>query len=102
MSDCAPPEGPLRIFFGALNRWEDWKWIQTELLRAAVKHASSIEFVVVHDEKVFKSIPDNIRKAFHPTSNHSQYMALLSQCDISLLPLRDTSFNRLKSDLKFI
>ena len=102
LSDCAPPEGPLRIFFGALNRWEDWKWIQTELLRAAVKHASSIEFVVVHDEKVFKSIPDNIRKAFHPTSNHSQYMALLSQCDISLLPLRDTSFNRLKSDLKFI
>ena len=103
LNDDAPSEGrPLRIFFGALNRWEDWKWIQAEFLKAAGKHAGSIEFIVVHDEKVFKSIPNSIRKMFHPTSNHSQYMALLSQCDISLLPLRDTPFNRLKSDLKLI
>ena len=97
-----PQDRPIRVFFGALNRWDDWQEICGELVQAAKSLVGRIEFAIVHDEKVFKSLPQVLTKTFHPTLNHAQYMAVLSECDISLLPLRDTPFNRLKSDLKLI
>ena len=97
------PQGrPVRVFFGALNRWDDWQAICGDLVKAAKALSKGLEFVVVHDQKVCQSLPQELIKTFHPTLNHAQYMAVLSECDISLLPLRDTPFNRLKSDLKLI
>lgn len=94
--------GRLRIFFGALNRAADWAAIRIGVLAAAEQLGDAIEFVVVHDREVFDSLPAATRKEFHPTQPPDRYMALLASCDIALLPLGDTPFNRLKSDLKFI
>jgi 2-polyprenyl-3-methyl-5-hydroxy-6-metoxy-1,4-benzoquinol methylase len=102
-----PPATPkrgerLRIFFGAVNRAEDWAAIAEAVLPALIALADRIEMVVVHDEQVFRSLPEALTRHFHPTLPYDDYMALLATCDIALLPLRDTPFNRLKSDLKLI
>lgn len=98
-----PKQGArLRIFFGALNRGKDWAVVQEGILSAAATLGDRVEFVVVHERAIFDSLPDDIIKEFHPTLPHDAYMALLASCDVGLLPLEDTPFNRLKSDLKFI
>ena len=92
----------LRVFFGALNRQEDWNEIKDELLPALEHLSDQIEFVVVHDASIYNTLPLSIKKEFHPTLQVSEYMKVLSSCDIALLPLRDTRFNSLKSDIKLI
>jgi len=57
---------------------------------------------VIHDRAFFDAIPDNVAKRFHEIVPHGRYLEILSSCDLAILPLEDTSFNRLKSDLKFI
>lgn len=102
-SAFTPKQGnKVRIFFGALNRREDWARVQTSIVKAALQRKSAIHFVVVHDEAVFASIPPELSKEFHPTVPHERYMQLLATCDLAMLPLNDTPFNRFKSDLKFI
>ncbi len=56
---------------------------------------------MVHDQAFFDALhtPHN---QFTPTCDYEEYLALLGQCEISLMPLEDTPFNRAKSDLKFI
>ena len=92
----------VRVFFGALNREKDGGEIVSSLSRAALELGERVEFVVVHDRAFFESLPAGIRKSFSPTLAFDAYMALLASCDVALLPLQDTPFNRLKSDLKFI
>lgn len=92
----------IRIFFGALNRQNDWMEVSNGILAAANHLSAGIEFVIVHDKCVFESIPKKIPKEFYPTLPVARYAQLLSTCDIALLPLRDNPFNRLKSDLKLI
>lgn len=93
---------PVRVFFGALNRQDDWGAIRDGLLAAAAALGDAVEFVVVHDEAFHRMLPAGVRSRFHPTLPVDQYMAQLASCDVALLPLADTPFNRLKSDLKFI
>lgn len=99
---ATPKQGRLKIFFGALNRTGDWAEIMEGLGAAALRLGSRIEFVVVHDQAFFDQLPATTAKTFHPTLAHDQYMKVMAQCDLALLPLADTPFNRLKSDLKFI
>ena len=101
-----PPTTPkqgerLRIFFGALNRGADWAAILPGIVAAAHSLSETVEFVVVHDREFFQSLPVD-HKTFHPTMPHGEYMTVLASCDIALLPLADTPFNRMKSDIKFI
>lgn len=99
----AVPKGPVpRIFFGALNRAGDWGPIRDELVSAAQALGQGAHWVVIHDRAFFDTLPADIPKTFHPTLPPQAYLAQLASCDISLLPLADTPFNRLKSDLKFI
>lgn len=91
----------LRVFFGALNREKDWLTISDSVAAVALDLKEFVEFVVVHDRSVFEALPD-VTKSFSPTLGYDAYMRLLASCDIALLPLNDTPFNRLKSDLKFI
>lgn len=95
-------EGRLRIFFGALNRMADWSEIKAGLIPALSELRNEIEFIVVHDKEIYNDLPEFLQKEFHPTLPPANYLEILSSCDLSLLPLRDTPFNHLKSDLKLI
>lgn len=92
----------LRVFFGALNRQKDWGEVREGILRAFRQLGDRVEIVVVHDREFHDALPADCRKSFMPTLPHEQYMQVLASCDLALLPLADTRFNRLKSDLKFI
>jgi hypothetical protein len=92
----------VRVFFGALNRGADWAAAQQGIMAAAAHLGRTVEFVVVHDRGFHDALPAECAKAFHPTLPHGQYMQVLATCDLALLPLANTPFNRLKSDLKFI
>lgn len=103
ISSSTPKSGDrLRVFFGALNRGGDWVEMIAAIGEAAARASSPMELVVVHDRAFFDALPSGVAKTFHPTVPHDRYMALLAECDIALLPLADTPFNRLKSDLKMI
>ena len=97
----------LRVFFGALNRKADWSAIMQGIQQAALQllqqhdHAH-LHFEVVHDQEFFDSLPSGCPKSFYPTLSHEDYMQVLSTCDVALLPLNDTPFNRCKSDIKLI
>jgi len=89
------------LFFGALNRERDWEPLLPALNSVAAAVGSRLRFQVVHDRAFFDAL-DTPHKAFTPLCDHDTYMGLLGQCEISLMPLSDTPFNRAKSDLKFI
>jgi glycosyltransferase involved in cell wall biosynthesis len=91
----------LTLFFGALNRERDWAPLMPVLNEVAHKLGEKLRFSVVHDQAFFEAL-HTPHKQFTPTCDHETYMGLLGQCEISLMPLTDTPFNRAKSDLKFI
>ena len=89
------------MFFGALNREQDWAPLMSTLNAVAEKAGDRLRFCVVHDQQFFDAL-HTPHKQFTPTCDHDTYMALLGQCEISFMPLNNTAFNRAKSDLKFI
>jgi hypothetical protein len=91
----------LTLFFGALNRERDWAPLMPALNEAAGKAGGRLRFCVVHDQGFFDAL-HTPHKQFTPICDYDTYLTLLGQCEISLMPLGDTPFNRAKSDLKFI
>ena len=102
-------DGPVTIFFGALNREQDWKDIMPELNRAIREHGDKIRFKVLSDKAFYEALQTRNKEfvgndacyggRFVP---YGVYLDVLGTADISLLPLRDNEFNRMKSDIKFI
>lgn len=96
------PTGPtVTIFFGALNRENDWKPIMPDLNSVLKRQGQRVRMIVVHDREFFDSVKSP-NKEFYPFCDYSHYQNLLLQSDISLLPLLPSRFNRMKSDLKFL
>jgi glycosyltransferase involved in cell wall biosynthesis len=91
----------MTLFFGALNREQDWAPLMPTLNAVAEKAGDRLRFCVVHDQAFFDAL-ETPHKQFTPTCDYDTYLALLGQCEISFMPLGDTPFNRAKSDLKFI
>lgn len=89
------------IFFGALNREQDWQPIMPALNSILNRQSNKVRVVVVHDRGFFDSLQTE-HKLFVPFCDYSRYQYLLQNSDIALLPLLPTRFNRMKSDLKFI
>ena len=85
-----------------MNRKADWLPIIEGVKQAALENKDSIEFVVVHDKEFYDALPDTVSKTFMPTLGIEKYTLVLATCDIALLPLNDTPFNRCKSDIKLI
>lgn len=94
-------DGRLALFFGAFNRGGDWRPLMGPLNRILAANRNRIGVQVVHDRAFFDAL-DTENKAFIPTCGYDVYIQALRRCDIGLLPLNDTLFNRSKSDLKFI
>jgi glycosyltransferase involved in cell wall biosynthesis len=93
----------IRLFFGAFNRVKDWEPLIGDL-NAELREAPEFwSFSVVHDRQLFDSLdlPPS-RKSFTNTCGYEQYLSEMSRCDVAFLPLLNTPFNNMKSNLKAI
>ena len=89
------------LFFGALNREQDWLPYLPVLNEVAARMGEQLQFSIVHDRSLFDAL-ETPHKAFTPTCSHAIYLDLLGSAELSFMPLLDTPFNRAKSDLKFV
>lgn len=94
-------DGRVTVFFGALNRERDWQPLVDRINRVLEPLGDRVEVQVVHDQRFF-NILETPHKQFEPTCSYTRYQELLREADVALLPLNDTEFNSMKSDLKFI
>jgi len=112
LKELPPPrkygkKGPVTIFFGALNREEDWVPIMPALNAALEKYGDQVRVKVLFDTKFFQALRTPHKEMLGQEfpdgfTSYAFYCQVLHSADISLLPLTDTVFNRSKSDLKFI
>ena len=93
--------GKLVLFFGAVNRENDWAPMMPVLNRVLKNYADRVQVRVVFD-KAFYDALDFEDKVFFPLQPYDGYMKIMYSSDIAVLPLADNHFNRMKSDLKFI
>lgn len=108
LKEFSPGEGAT-VFFGALNREEDWKDILPVLNEVSREYGPRLRFRVLADRMFYDAL-ETEHKEFVGREDYYEgryvpyevYTDTLAGADISLLPLRDTEFNRAKSDLKFI
>lgn len=91
----------VRIFFGALNREDDWLPIMPELNRVLGRYPGKIQITVVHDRRFLEAL-ETADKEFLPFCSYQTYEAALRNADIAILPLQPNRFNTMKSDLKFL
>jgi SAM-dependent methyltransferase len=91
----------LTLFFGAINREQDWAPLMGAINDVARAVGPRLKFSVVHDEGFFNAL-ETPHKVFTPLTDYPTYLRLLAASDIAFMPLADNEFNRAKSDLKFI
>jgi glycosyltransferase involved in cell wall biosynthesis len=96
-----PADAPVRVFFGALNRAEDWRPMVAAINAVLARHPGRLHVEVIHDRAFFDALetPD---KTFTPTCGYDTYKAILGRCQLALMPLEAGTFNAMKSDLKFV
>lgn len=93
--------GRINLLFAALNREDDWPDHVEALNAAAADAGDALRFHVIADRGFFDALATP-HKSFTPLSDYSTYLDILSRCEVSFMPLRDTLFNRCKSDLKYL
>lgn len=89
------------LFFGAFNRERDWAEWMPALNQVLAVAGPRMPVTVLYDQQFFDALQTE-HKTFLPMTDYDTYLARLAECEISLMPLTDTSFNRTKSDLKYI
>jgi glycosyltransferase involved in cell wall biosynthesis len=94
-------EDRLTLFFGALNREQDWVELVPAINDVIGQVGDRLRFQVLHDRGFFEALATP-HKEFTPLCDYETYQRILGGCEISFMPLGDTGFNRAKSDLKFI
>lgn len=104
----SPVDAPVTIFFGALNREQEWPELMPVLNAASKRYGEKLRFLVLADRKFYEAL-ETPHKEFLADQRfmgrfvpYPIYQAALHRSDIALLPLHDTALNRKKSDLKFI
>src|SRR5690606_31334615 len=100
--NVASRPAPLRLFFGALNRQEDWAPYIAALNNVIGLYPSSALQVHVVFDRAFFDRCGAADKRFYPLVPYKDYNYLLAKADIAWLPMQDNAFSRAKSDLKFI
>ncbi len=106
LDELPPPrryaEGePVTVFFGAFNRQKDWAPCMAPLNQVLRAWGDRVRVRVIHDRAFFDALETPF-KDFEPVCPYDTYQDVLRRCDVALLPLEDTEFNRCKSDLKFL
>ena len=92
---------PVTVFFGALNREADWAEIMPAINQLLAGYNERVRVKVVYDKQFFAAL-ETPYKEYIPFCSYEVYEQVLHGSDIAILPLQDTRFNRMKSDLKFI
>ena len=100
---------PLTVFFGAINRENEWQSLVPYLNKLADRLGDRILFKILIRTECFDML-DTPNKEFVGRQMEyngryipfDEYWKVLQTVDINLLPLAATDFNRKKSDLKFI
>jgi hypothetical protein len=93
--------GPLRLFFGALNREGDWAPVMAALNRVLNDYKERVWVHVIYDQQFFNALTTPF-KSYEQFCAYERYLEILRDCDVALLPLEPTRFNSMKSDLKFL
>ena len=108
-AEAAARDGRVTIFFGAVNREAEWREIVPALNAAVEKYGDKLQFLVLADQPSFDLLKTPHKRFVGDLAlyggryvSYETYRQALYAADISLLPLRDNAFNRMKSDLKFI
>jgi 2-polyprenyl-3-methyl-5-hydroxy-6-metoxy-1,4-benzoquinol methylase len=93
--------GRVTLFFGGLNREQDWPPYVEALNAVAAFAGERLHFEIVNDRALFDAL-QTPHKNFTPLCDYPTYMEILGRCEVSFMPLLDTPFNRCKSDLKYL
>lgn len=93
--------GRQTLFFGGINREDEWPPYIAALNRVAALAGERLHFSIVADRGLFDAL-ETSHKSFTPLCDYETYRGLLAASEICFMPLSDTPFNRCKSDLKFI
>ncbi len=93
--------GRQTLFFGGINRENEWPPYIAALNQAAAQAGERLHFSIVADRGLFDAL-ETPHKSFTPLCDYETYQELLARSEICFMPLSDTPFNRCKSDLKFI
>jgi SAM-dependent methyltransferase len=91
----------LSLFFGALNREADIAPFLMVLDQVLAEADGRLVVEVVHDRRSYAALASP-HKRFTPTTDYAGYRAVLARCELAFLPLADSRFNRMKSDLKAV
>ncbi|WP_439598304.1 methyltransferase domain-containing protein [Falsiroseomonas sp.] len=91
----------LTLFFGALNREADIAPFLPVLNQVLAEAGGRLAVEVVHDRRSFEAL-ETPHKRFTPTADYATYRGLMAACELAFLPLAETRFNRMKSDLKAV
>ena len=86
------------------DHYEDWLTIKTaynEVISQLESEGHRLETWILGDETIFNSVGSHNKK-FFPLTSRDNYLQILNQIDISLIPLADIPFNQSKSDIKFL
>lgn len=91
----------LTLFLGALRREEDTAPFLPVLNEVLAEADGRLAVEVLFDRATHDAL-ETPHKRFRPLLPYAEYRAAMARCEIAFLPLSDTRFNRLKSDLKFV
>jgi SAM-dependent methyltransferase len=91
----------LSLFFGALNREADIAPFLPVLDQVLAEADGRLVVEVVHDRRSYAALASP-HKRFTPTTDYAGYRAVLARCELAFLPLANSRFNRMKSDLKAV
>lgn len=92
------------IFFGALERQSSYLDIMPVLNLLIGVYGARLRFLVTADRRFYDALETTNKEYIGSESmaDYADYTGAIGRSDIALLPLRDSEFNRMKSDLKFI
>lgn len=91
--------GPMRVVFGALNR--GGTAAMAAALAPAIAAVPDMQFDVIHDRAFFDALP-TANKRLNGLMRYRDYLDLLGECDICLMPLEGHPDELGKSDVKWV
>lgn len=95
------PSASVRIILAASRRRESWRLFINAYREVVAGFGDRVTTVVIGDREFYEALGGG-KRVFLPAIPYPAYVAELEKSDIALLPLADNSFDRGKSDLKFI